>query len=68
MVKGQPNEAIVRELSPSSRFLGELHRQFNNIFTLDDSTIISWYETKGTATIEVCLFCFDNCLLAISRR
>ncbi|KAI1744083.1 hypothetical protein F4680DRAFT_444115 [Xylaria scruposa] len=52
MVRGQPNEAIVRELSPSSRFLSELHRQFNKIFTLDGSTIISWYETKGTATIE----------------
>jgi hypothetical protein len=53
MVKGQPNEAIVRELSPSSRFLSELHRQFNEIFTLDDSTIISWYETKATAVIAV---------------
>ncbi|KAI0543359.1 hypothetical protein F4679DRAFT_590553 [Xylaria curta] len=52
MVKGLPNEAIVRGLSPTSRFLSELHRQFNKIFTLDDSTIISWYETKGTTTIE----------------
>jgi hypothetical protein len=54
MVKGQPNEAIVRELSPSSRFLSEMHRQFNKTFTMEDSQIISWYETKTTATIEVC--------------
>lgn len=62
MVKGQPNEAIVRELSPSSRFLSELHRQFNKVFTWDDSTIISWYETKKTATIEVNWPLFGCCL------
>lgn len=56
MVKGQPNEAIVRDLSPSSRFLSELHRQFNKIFTYDNSHIISWYETKETATIKVRFF------------
>jgi hypothetical protein len=54
MVKGQPNEAIVRELSVGSRILSELHPQFNKTVTMDDTTIISWYETKETATIEVC--------------
>ncbi|KAL7918158.1 putative ankyrin repeat protein [Trichoderma austrokoningii] len=41
MVKGQPNEALVRDLSESSRFL------------IDSSRIICVYETQMTPTVEV---------------
>ncbi|VUC26118.1 unnamed protein product, partial [Clonostachys rosea] len=52
MVRGQPNESLVRDLSGSSRFLGLLHRLFNKTFTLEDSTIISIYETKATPAVQ----------------
>src|SRR5271155_867822 len=53
MVKGQPNEALVRDLSGSSRFLSLLHRMFYERFALDDSRIICVYETQMTPTVEV---------------
>jgi hypothetical protein len=55
MVKGQPNEELVRSLSVSSRFLSLLHTRFNNSFTLDGSKIISVFETRMTPTVEVCI-------------
>lgn len=53
MVKGQPNEDLVRNLSGTSRFLRLLHQRFNKCFTLDDSKIICVYETEKTPTVEV---------------
>lgn len=53
MVKGQPNESLVRDLGESSRFLSLLHKRFNACFTFDDSHILSISETKHTATVEV---------------
>ena len=53
MVKGQPNEDLVRNLDPSSRFLGLLHKMFYDKFTFEDSQIICIFETKETATVEV---------------
>jgi hypothetical protein len=55
MVKGQPNEQLVRDLDPNSRFLAHLHDMFYRRFTFDDSPIISIYETKTTPTVEVSL-------------
>ncbi|KAJ4859789.1 NACHT domain-containing protein [Trichoderma breve] len=51
MVKGQPNEDLVRDLGVNSPFLNHLHESFNKRFTLD-SEIICVYETKTTPTVE----------------
>ena len=53
MVKGQPNEDLVRNLDPSSPFLGHLHDMFYRCFTYDDSQVVCFYETKETPTVEV---------------
>jgi hypothetical protein len=53
MVKGQPNEDLVRNLGPPSPFLGLLHEMFYDKFTLDESQIICVFETKETATVQV---------------
>jgi hypothetical protein len=53
MVKGQPNEYLVRNLDQSSQFLSLLHEMFYNKFTTKDSQIICIFETKTTATVEV---------------
>ncbi|KAL7908137.1 hypothetical protein GGI35DRAFT_54680 [Trichoderma velutinum] len=51
MVKGQPNENLVRNLSVESPFLNHLHESFNKRFA-PDSEIISAYETRPTPTVE----------------
>lgn len=53
MVRGQPNEALVRDLSESSRFLSLLQNMFYERFTIDSSRIICVYETQMTPTVEV---------------
>lgn len=53
MVKGQPNEQLIRNLSPSSSFLTLLRERFDEKFTLKDSKIICVFETKTTPTVEV---------------
>lgn len=53
MVKGQPNEDLVRNLHPDSSFLSLLHQRFLDKFVLEDSKIICIYETNYTATVEV---------------
>ncbi|EHK19922.1 uncharacterized protein TRIVIDRAFT_122435, partial [Trichoderma virens Gv29-8] len=52
MVRGQPNEDLVKDLKQSSRFLNMLGQRFNKYFTLDDSKIICIYETRMTPTIQ----------------
>ncbi|KAL9471607.1 hypothetical protein ACSS6W_009548 [Trichoderma asperelloides] len=52
MVKGQPNEALVRDLSESSRFLSLLQSMFYERFIIDGSRIICVYETQMTPTVE----------------
>ncbi|EHK50529.1 putative ankyrin repeat protein [Trichoderma atroviride IMI 206040] len=52
MVKGQPNEALIRDLSESSRFLSLLQSMFYERFTIDSSRIICVYETQMTPTVE----------------
>ncbi|PTB53172.1 hypothetical protein M431DRAFT_509509 [Trichoderma harzianum CBS 226.95] len=51
MVKGQPNEDLVRNLGVESPFLNHLHESFHRRFTLN-SEIICVFETKTTPTIE----------------
>ncbi|KAL6821770.1 hypothetical protein J3E69DRAFT_367941 [Trichoderma sp. SZMC 28015] len=51
MVKGQPNEDLVRNLGGESPFLNHLHESFHKRFTLD-SEIICAFETKTTPTVE----------------
>jgi len=53
MVKGQPNEDLVRNLDPSSQFLKLLDEMFCEHFTFKDSRIICIFETKTTPTIAV---------------
>ncbi|KAL7935649.1 hypothetical protein V8C35DRAFT_333543 [Trichoderma chlorosporum] len=52
MVKGQPNEDLVRNLSGTSRFLMLLQQRFNKCFVLDGSKIICVYETQKTPTVQ----------------
>lgn len=52
MVKGQPNEELVRNLGVESPYLKRIHESFNRCFTLD-SEIICVFETKTTPTVEV---------------
>ncbi|UKZ84350.1 uncharacterized protein TrAFT101_000261 [Trichoderma asperellum] len=54
MVKGQPNESLVRDLDESSRFLSSLHERFNAYFTFDNTHVLSISETKHTPTVEWC--------------
>ncbi|KAL6695606.1 hypothetical protein J3F84DRAFT_408618 [Trichoderma pleuroticola] len=51
MVKGQPNEDLVRNLGVDSPFLNHLHESFHKRFTLN-SEIICVFETKTTPTVE----------------
>ncbi|QYS99703.1 NACHT domain-containing protein [Trichoderma simmonsii] len=52
MVKGQPNEDLVRNLGVESSFSNLLHESFIKRFTLD-SEIICVFETKTTPTVEL---------------
>lgn len=51
MVKGQPNEDLVRSLGVGSSFSKLLHESFIKRFTLD-SEIVCVYETKTTPTVK----------------
>jgi hypothetical protein len=52
MVRGQPNENLVRDLRLESPFLSFLHQIFRDKFHAD-SPIISFYETHHTPAVEV---------------
>jgi hypothetical protein len=53
MVKGQPNEDLVRNLRPNSKYLRTLHEIFRSVFIFPDSKILSIYETKKTPVAKV---------------
>jgi hypothetical protein len=53
MVKGQPNEQLVASLRESSRYLSHLNHRFRLCLGPYDTKIISVYETKETASVEV---------------
>ncbi|KAF8532917.1 hypothetical protein BDD12DRAFT_535075 [Trichophaea hybrida] len=52
MVKGQPNERLVRDLAPRSEFLEMLHETFCERFDFNDTEVISFYETEETKTVK----------------
>ncbi|KAL7789036.1 hypothetical protein V8C37DRAFT_387023 [Trichoderma ceciliae] len=54
MVKGQPNEDLVKSLGKKSRFSSLLHQRFYKCFTYEDTKIICVFETKETPTVEWC--------------
>ncbi|KAL0260340.1 hypothetical protein SLS55_004026 [Diplodia seriata] len=53
MVKGQPNEELVQELAPKSSYLKCIEDTFNGIQTTRGFTVVSFYETGMTKTVEV---------------
>lgn len=56
IVAGQPNQWLVDNLDDLNPFLVDLHERFMSSFVLPDSKIVSFYETKYTATVEVCSY------------
>jgi len=54
MVKGQPNEGLIRMLSEDSHYLSSLNQHFSGIATLKEMRLISAYETKLSRTTQVC--------------
>jgi hypothetical protein len=55
MVEGQPNEALVRILSPGSRYLVDLDERFSGVSAIRKLRLISFYETKRSQIAEVSL-------------
>jgi predicted transcriptional regulator len=53
MVKGQPNDQLVNDLSANSQLLPDLERQFYRLFSFEDSEVVSFYETNHTRSAEV---------------
>ena len=56
MVKGQPNERLIRLLSPGSQYLIDLDEIFNGISNVRNLRLVSFYETQRSQTAEVCSF------------
>lgn len=53
MVKGQPNENLVRNLGPDSTYLRTLHEDFRAAFGFLDSEVVAIYETERTRVAKV---------------
>jgi hypothetical protein len=53
MVKGQPNENLVRSLGSDSTYLRSLHEEFRMAFNFRDSQVVSVYETERTRLVKV---------------
>jgi hypothetical protein len=53
MVKGRPNENLVRNLGPDSTYLRDLHVDFRAAFSFSDSVIVYIYETERTKVAKV---------------
>lgn len=53
MVDTQPNENLIRFLSPNSQFLIDLDERFNGVSMLLKVQLISFYETELSPTAEV---------------
>lgn len=54
MVEGQPNQKLIEDLSPDSKFLQTLEEQFHNIAALRSIRLVSVYETLRSKTAKVC--------------
>lgn len=57
LVYGYPTKSLVHDLSVESKELEEIDRQFKELQEARSLDIISFYETKMTKTVEVCLQC-----------
>lgn len=57
LVKGQRNESLIRDLAEQSQLLRHQHQTFQQGFRHQDCTIVSFYETHDTNTVEVCVPC-----------
>jgi hypothetical protein len=55
MVESQSNEALIRILSPGSRYLDDLDERFSGVSTIRNLRLISFFETKRSQTAEVSL-------------
>lgn len=53
MVRGQPNENLVRSLGSDTTFLRSLHEEFRMVFDFRDSQVVAVYETEGTRLVRV---------------
>ena len=50
MVKGQPNEDLIRLLTPGSNYLSNLDEQFTGVVLYQQIQLVSVYETSRTRT------------------
>lgn len=53
MVKGDPTEELITDLSPKSRYLSHNDTQFSIIQNAKGFPVISFFETKTTKTVQV---------------
>lgn len=53
MVRHQPNEDLVRDLSPDSSYLFHVEERFNGVQVPRAFRVVSFYETKTTRTVQV---------------
>src|ERR1700733_9796672 len=53
IVKDQPNESLVRNLGPDSKYLRILHQNFCSVFTFRDAYVVSIYETLKSKVAKV---------------
>jgi hypothetical protein len=51
MVQGQPNEHLIQNLAPDSKYLRRLHESFRSGFSFQEIVFI--YETERTKTAKV---------------
>lgn len=58
MVEGQPNESLVRLLSPGSQYLIDLDERFNGVSNVRNLRLVCFYETERSQTAEVCFFIY----------
>ncbi|OJD32091.1 kinesin light chain p46822 [Diplodia corticola] len=52
MVQGNPNEDLIRDLSPNSSYLRHVEERFNGVHTRRGFRVVSFYETKTTKTVQ----------------
>lgn len=68
MVKGKPNEGLVRDLEPGSEYLLNLQSSFEAQFTYPKSKILSVFETMRTKTAKVCELGTDMARRRVPKR
>ncbi|KAF8244548.1 hypothetical protein K440DRAFT_9874 [Wilcoxina mikolae CBS 423.85] len=53
LVRGQKNETLIRDLGQTSQLLREMERAFQHGLHTEHCSIVSFYESKDTKTVEV---------------